>query len=107
MIWVSIILASAVPMVFVIGKALRVSRERCPQVWPLEARPSEIHLLFLSLRFRPAALRFDDRARRSAGRREGLLVGLGLLGLAVAPLLTFRHRRSLISLTNAQPRTVG
>ena len=42
------------------------------------------------------------------GRREGLLlVGLGLLGLAVAPLLTFRHRRSPISLTNAQPRTVG
>ena len=47
MIWVSIILASAVPMVFVIGKALRVSRERCPQVWPLEARPSEIVFYFL------------------------------------------------------------
>jgi hypothetical protein len=53
MIWVSIILASAVPMVFVIGKALRVSRERCPQAWPWRLRPSEIHLYFLVSAFAP------------------------------------------------------
>jgi hypothetical protein len=59
----------------------------------LDREPGElvdVHLLFLNLRFRPAGLRFGERALRGAGRRKGLLlVGLGLLGLAVAPLLTF------------------
>ena len=52
-------------------------------------------LLFLALRCRRPGLRFGERVGHSAGRREiFLLVGLGLFGLAVAPLLTFRHRRS-------------
>jgi hypothetical protein len=56
------------------------------------AHPSVIHLLFLATRCRCAGLRFGGRARLGAGRL--LLVGLGLLRLSIAPLLTFRHRRS-------------
>jgi hypothetical protein len=52
-------------------------------------------LLFLALRCRRAGLRFGECARHGGGRPSDLLlVDLGLFGLAVAPLLTFRHRSS-------------
>jgi hypothetical protein len=74
--------------------ALPVSREQRPEPdcrWP---QGSEFRLLFLGLCFRRTGLRFSERTWRSSGRRENLLlVSLGLLGLAIAPLLTFRHRR--------------
>jgi hypothetical protein len=53
---------------------------------------SVIRPLFLATGCRCAGLRLGGRARLGAGRR--LLVGLRLLRLSVAPLLTFRHRRS-------------
>ena len=85
-----------------VREVLRVSRSS-PQAWPSAAQSSEVHLLFLSLRFRPAGLRFGERARRSAGRREGLLlVGLGLLrprgcssfDLSPSPVSHLAHHRA-------------
>ncbi len=49
----------------------------------------------LAGRRRRAGLGFDRHSRGAGRRRRALLlVGLGLLGLAVAPLLTLRHRCS-------------
>ena len=77
-------------------------RGRHRQAWPLEAQALRIHLLFLGLRSRGIGLRFCGCARHSGSRRgDLLLVSLGLLGLAVASLLTFRHRRSPIAPSRA------